>query len=177
MQIKGYAAEELIRKPIYVSENEGVDLAFIETGEMVEPTLFVDNGEVMQEVIVMGYPKIPCFTQFITAEKATISSKASARITPTKGAIAAYGYEYLTKIDAMLITARIRGGNSGGPIINQNGRLVGVACHIPDANPENGDYDDMGYGVAIPVSYLVEIIKNKNKQITKPDSFFRDFTF
>lgn len=175
LQIKGYKAEDLEGKPIYISENEGVDLAFIETGKISTPILLAEEGEIMQEVIVMGYPKIPAFTQFLTAEKATISSKASSRITPTKGAIAAYGYEYLSKIDAMLITARIRGGNSGGPIINQNGCLVGVACHIPDANPENGDYDDMGYGVAIPVSYLLDLIDKKSKQLPTHHNFFKDF--
>ena len=123
----------------------------------------------------MGYPKIPAFTQFLTAEKATISSKASSRITPTRGAIAAYGYEYLSKIDAMLITARIRGGNSGGPVINQYGCLVGIACQIPDNNPMNGDYDDLGYGIAVPVSHLLEIVKKKSKQLPISDDFFKDF--
>lgn len=175
LQIKGYKGEELKGKPIYISENEGVDLAFIETGRFANPLIFTDDGEVMQEVMVMGYPKIPAFTQFLTAEKATISSKASSRITPTRGAIAAYGYEYLSKIDAMLITARIRGGNSGGPVINQYGCLVGIACQIPDNNPMNGDYDDLGYGIAVPVSHLLEIVKKKSKQLPISDDFFKDF--
>lgn len=41
--------------------------------------------------------------------------------------LAAVGKEYLAYIDAMLITARIKGGNSGGPVINSNGSLVGIA--------------------------------------------------
>lgn len=175
LQIKGYKAEELEGKPVYISEAEGVDLAFIETGRREEPIIFADNGEVMQEVLVMGYPKIPAFTDFLTAEKATISSKASSRLTPTSGHIAAYGYEYLAKIDAMLITARITGGNSGGPVINQNGCLVGVACQLPDNNPENGDYDDLGYGVAVPVKYLAEILGTKRKTLNLPTGFFRDW--
>ncbi|MBR2674794.1 MAG: hypothetical protein IKE52_04995 [Mogibacterium sp.] len=53
----------------------------------------------------MGYPRIPAFTDFLTAEKASISSKAESRITPTKGSIEAYGHEYLASLEAMLITA------------------------------------------------------------------------
>ena len=175
LQIKGYKASDLEGKPIYISENDGVDLAFIQTGEVADPLIYADDGEVMQEVLVMGYPKIPAFTSFLTAEKAVISSMVSSRITPTKGAIAAYGYEYLVKTDAMLITARIRGGNSGSPIINQNGCLVGIACQILDTNPQNGDYDDLGYGVAVPVSCLRKIITTKTKTIEVPKDFYKDF--
>ena len=175
LQIKGYKASELEGKPVFISENDCVDIAFIETGENANPLLFTDEGEIMQEVLVMGYPNIPAFTNFLTAEKATISSKASSRITPTRGSIAAYGYEYLAKIDAMLITARIRGGNSGGPVINEYGCLVGVACHIPDCDSSNGDYDDMGYGIAVPVKYVIEIIDKKPKTIEIPKNFYRDF--
>ena len=152
-----------------------MDLAFIETGRQEEPIIFAADGEVMQEVLVMGYPKIPAFTDFLTAEKATISSKALSRLTPTSGFIAAYGYEYLAKMEAMLITARITGGNSGGPVINQNGCLVGIACQLPDSNPENGDYDDLGYGVAVPVKHLVEILGTKKRKLNLPPGFFRDW--
>ena len=175
LQIKGFQGEDLEGKPVYVSDNEGVDIAFIETDEFSNPMLFEEEGEVMQEVLVMGYPKIPVFTDFLTAEKATISSKASSRITPTKGAIAAFGNEYLAGIDAMLITARIRGGNSGGPVINQNGSVVGVACQVPDCDPSNGDYDDLGYGIAVPMKYVTDIIKRKPLKLTIPAGFYRDF--
>lgn len=160
---------------IYVSDNPGLNIAYIFTGRLEQPILFCDDGEVMQEVLVMGYPKIPAFTNFLTVEKATISSKASARITPTRGAIAAFGTEYLARIDAMLITARIRGGNSGGPVINSNGCLVGVACQVPNYEGEIGAYDDLGYGIAVPVKYVNELIGKKPicKQVSK--DYFRDF--
>ena len=176
LQIKGYKASDLEGKSVYISDNEGVDVAFIETDRLANPFIYSEEGEVMQEVLVMGYPKVPAFTNFLTAEIATISSKASSRITPTRGSIAAYGYEYLAKIEAMLITARIRGGNSGGPVINQNGCLVGVACQIPDCDKANGDYDDLGYGIAVPVKYVDEIIKSKSKVLDVPKDYYRDWT-
>lgn len=175
IQIKGYKAEELEGKSVYISDNEGVDLAFIHTGTKGNSINYYGEGEILQEVLVIGYPKIPTFTNFQTAEKGTISSKASARITPTKGAIASVAHQYLTNIEAMLITARIRGGNSGGPVISEDGYLVGVACQLPDARSENGDYDDLGYGVALPVQYLMEIVENKPRPLDIPVGFYRDF--
>lgn len=175
LQIKGYKADDLQDKPIYISDNDGVDIAFIETGRIEEPQIYTDTATVMQEVLVMGYPKIPAFTNFLTAEKATISSKADSRITPTVGAIAAFGNEYLAKIEAMLITARIRGGNSGGPVINSYGCLVGITCHIPDVKPNSEEYDDLGYGVAVPVEYLIDIVKRKPRELDVPTDFFRDY--
>ncbi|WP_202107686.1 S1 family peptidase [Succinivibrio dextrinosolvens] len=176
LQIRGFNAEDLNGKSIYISDNEGIDLAFIHTGKDNSSPIYTDEGKIMQEVLVMGYPKIPAFTDFLTAERATISSKASSRITPTKGFIASSGFQYLSKMEALLITARIRGGNSGGPVINQDGCLVGIACQLPDTSCNSGDYDDLGYGVAVPVSYLSELIIKKSKTLDVPSDFFRDFS-
>ena len=175
LQIRGYLASDLEGKKVYISDNPYCDIAFIETGEIANPVLLHETGEIMQEVLVMGYPKIPAFTDFLTAEKATISSKASSRMTPTRGSIAALGYEYLTKMDAMLITAKIRGGNSGGPVINDCGCVVGVSCHIPDYDGTNGEYDDLGYGIAVPIKNVIDIIKNKPNCIELPKGFYKDF--
>ncbi len=130
----------------------------------------------MEDVLVMGYPRIPTFTNFLTAELATVSSKAEARITPTKGAIAAFADEYMEKVEAMLITAKIRGGNSGGPVINEAGCLVGIACRIPDYdNNDNNYYYDLGYGIALPIRYALDIVNSKSEIIEKANDFFRDY--
>ena len=115
----------------------------------------------------MGYPKIPAFTDFLTAEKGTISSKAESRLTPTKGAVAAFGDNYLSGAELMLITARIRGGNSGGPVINEDGSIIGIACQTPYYDDEIGDYDDLGYGIAVPIKYLQEVLEEKSNHKEK----------
>ena len=48
----------------------------------------------MQNVLSMGYPKIPAFTDFLTVERATISSIAE-RLTSTTGSIATLVKTYL----------------------------------------------------------------------------------
>jgi len=51
LQIKGYKAQDLDGKQIYISDNEGMDLAFNETGREEEPHLFCETGKVMQECL------------------------------------------------------------------------------------------------------------------------------
>ena len=82
----------------------------------------------------------------------------------------------MAQIEAMLITAKIKGGNSGGPVINSNGCLVGIACQQPNYEGEIGNYDDLGYGIAVPVKYLKELIATKSMRMDVPKNFFRDFT-
>lgn len=91
------------------------------------------------------------FNAFCAAERAAISS------IPTRGAVASLADQYLSSGvgQLMLVTARIRGGNSGGPIINSNGQVVGVAFSEPMSE---GNYDEMGYGVAYPISVLGQLL-------------------
>lgn len=175
LSIKGYSVEELQNSKIYISENDNLDIAFIDVQRKEPMFIGLNDGEIMQEVLTMGYPKIPAFTDFLTAEKATISSKAESRITPTKGTIAAFGENYLSRAELMLITAKIRGGNSGGPVINGDGSIVGIACQIPLYDDNIGDYDDLGYGIVVPIKYLVDIIDVKSRTYDVSDDFYMEY--
>lgn len=152
--IKGYTAQQLQSAPIYVSSNPAIDIAYIHTGESSD--VYCDEPNVLDEVLVMGYPKVASFLEFLTAEKATISTMVKARMTPSKGTIAATAKTIWTgEQDLMLITAKIKGGNSGGPIINNRGCVVGVAFADPSAE---GLYDEIGYGVGMPIKVLNDIL-------------------
>lgn len=116
----------------------------------------------LDEVLVIGFPNIPKFLNFLTSEKATISSLAQHRMTPTRGSVTAMAKEMFTHndIQLMLITAKIKGGNSGGPIINKKGCVVGVAFGDPQS--EGDSYDNLGYGIGVPISILSNIITDNN---------------
>ena len=149
----GYTADQLKQCPVFInSEDDKLDMAYIELGEP-SPVLHND-ANVLDEVLVMGYPKIPMFNDFCAAERATVSSIA------TRGAVASLANQYMTpSVDLlMLITARIRGGNSGGPIINEDGAVVGVAFAEPFSE---GNYDDMGYGIAYPISVFFQMLEHR----------------
>ncbi len=143
--------EKLANSRVYVSKDKDLDLAYIDIGE---PSPLVSNeAKVLDEVLVMGYPKIPMFFDFCAGERAMISA------IPTKGAIASIAEQYITRNigPLILVTARIRGGNSGGPIIDANGAVVGVAFAEPEAK---GDYDDMGYGIAYPIAVFEKMLQD-----------------
>lgn len=123
-----------------------------------------NNAEprVLDNVLVMGYPKIPLFLSFCTGEKANISAMAELRLTPTIGSIAAEEEMYFPKNipKALLVMAKMKGGNNGGAVINEEGNVVGIATGIPDGE---GDSDDhVGYGMAYPIRALDEMIKENH---------------
>ena len=160
--IRGYKSEFLNNCDVYISKNEYIDLAYIETQDDLR--INIAKPHVLEDILVMGYPKVPFFLDFCTAEKATISSIANLRMTPTIGAIAAEGEIYfpsgLPKL--LLVTAKIRGGNSGGPIINKEGLVVGVATGLPAGQGLSDD--NVGYGMAYPISAVEKMIMEKNIQ-------------
>lgn len=153
VSIPGYTATLLSKCRVLVSEDEKIDMAFIETGE--NSVLVSDTAQVLDEVLVMGYPRIPQFFGFCAAERAAISS------VPTRGTVASLADQYITPSvgQLMLVTARIRGGNSGGPIINSDGAVVGVAFAESDSK---GDYDEMGYGIAYPIDVFYQMLQNSH---------------
>ena len=110
----------------------------------------------------------------ITAEKTSISAKADARQTTTTGSVVSFGEMYLMKCEMMLIAAKISGGNSGGPVINDKGSLVGITSCLTDGE---GDYDNLGYGVVTPVKYLMDVVADngKRKELRISQDFFRDW--
>lgn len=147
--IPGFSSEQLSNCPVLISEKEDIDLAYI---ELNQPSILVSgDAHVLDEVLVMGYPKIPQFFDFCAAERATISS------IPTRGSVASIADQYITRSvqQLMLVTARIRGGNSGGPIIDSNGAVVGIAFSEPTSE---GDYDEMGYGIAYPMGVFYQML-------------------
>lgn len=151
VSIGGYSADKLSQCKVMISNDSEIDLAYIETNE--HSPLLSGEAKVLDEVLVMGYPKIPMFFDFCTAERAAISS------IPTRGAVAALADQYISRNigKLMLVTARIRGGNSGGPIIDSDGSVVGVAFCEPQSE---GDYDDMGYGIAYPIHVLNDLLQD-----------------
>lgn len=167
IEIYGFSAEELNQSVIYISKNDNVDVAIIKVDTSKYNVGYISNGDVLDDVIVMGYPSLPGFETFVTGEKATISAESKINL-PTKGSITSYGNNILSKIELMLITAKIRGGNSGGPIINSKGYVVGITSQVPAFE---GDYDDLGYGIAVPSCEIVKIINEHKNFNYKSDLF------
>jgi serine protease Do len=144
----------LLNAKFVVHEKDLMDLIYIEIPELDSIPPFSGNAEILDEVITLGYPKIAGYHNFLSAEKATVSS----RFTATIGQIAASAEDIWIRENLFLITARIQGGNSGGPVINNEGQIVGVSVNMSKGE---GDYDDLGYGTVIPISFVDEDLVNK----------------
>jgi len=104
------------------------DLALIKIkniNSQVYPTLkIIDQNNVSggMSIFVIGFPG--------TAENKMIFSEESTIIpTITKGTISAVKPSYQNAYDLVQIDASISNGNSGGPIISNNGEVVGVATY------------------------------------------------
>lgn len=154
----------LQRASVYVSSNTAIDLAVIQICEPILASHFpisLGNGNVLDDVMVLGYPDVPGFHPTLAAEKAMISS----RFTAIRGAVASAPEEIFARASLFLITARVRGGFSGGPVLNSLGTCVGVVSREP-ASQSSGDqggghhlYDNLGYGTAIPTVLLKQILE------------------
>lgn len=168
--IRDVGRHMLQKASVYVSSNLATDLGII---QLQEP-LFKDHfsiplatGYVLDEVMVLGYPNVPGFHPTMAAEKALISS----RFTAVRGAVTSTPEEIFARTSLFLITARVRGGFSGGPVLNSLGACVGVVSREPVSQSPGGPvgsyhtYDNLGYGTAIPSDLLKQLLEEVNLQV------------
>lgn len=160
-------------KPIILEEvwfADGVDpdiydLAIIKVSDEVNlPPFMLDESFVLDSVLVMGYPPIPGFDAVLVSEKAAISTELQQLMTKTStGQVVAVQTSYMSKMEYFIINARVKGGNSGGPVINKSGKIVGTIFQLPmdsQGGSDGGRYDLMGFGVCLPSKYTKLLIKN-----------------
>lgn len=118
---------------------------------------------ILNDVLTMGYPPIPGLNPVLISETATVASYVQGRQKASIGQIVAEVGSYMSKLDFFVITARVKGGNSGCPVINNEGYVVGTVFQIPfdsQGGSDGGRYDIMGYGICLPSKYVNDLIKN-----------------
>jgi len=146
IRIGNFDKESLENSIILSKDNLDLIVIQLKSNYDWKKCLFIEKGIVLDEIMVMGYPSHSGFDNFVTA---------------TKGSIAAIEKSYLTKYDLMLLTSKVKGGNSGGPVINTKGNVVGIVTETPISEGKN--YDQFGYGLAMPQEYIEEIINSGQK--------------
>lgn len=157
--IDGISKDLLKNARFKISANQNIDLLFIEFTEEIKDTIIhsKDIG-ILDDVMTLGFPKIAGFQNFLIAEEASIASK---RYTVSKGHIVAKEIDLFVKDNVFLITAKIAGGNSGGPLVANDGAIVGINIREPFGK---GEYDELGYGTAYSVNLINELINNSDSQ-------------
>lgn len=104
-----YSVQKIIKHP-----NPKIDLAKIITVEQFEFFAYEieESCSITERVIVFGYPPIPLTSKpFLVANLGEISSIVD---------------NYFDNTDCLILSCITRPGNSGGPILNESGKLVGV---------------------------------------------------
>lgn len=120
----------------------------------------------------MGYPPIPCFDLIKVAETASVGVIIQGGPKSVAGQVVAPGKSYLSPLDYFLINARVKGGNSGGPVINGEGKVIGTIVEIPFdsiGGSDTGRYDIMGFGVCLPSRYVNQLLLNPEEKIVLDD--------
>ena len=145
-----YITNEIIKDTIpasIIASDKENDLAVlsIKSGLLPNPqySILKDLQKTGTGIWVLGYPLTSTMGNEIKATSGIISSQS--------------GY----KGDKVLyqISAPIQPGNSGGPVFDLNGNVVGIVC-AHHTHAENVSY-------AIKTSYLMELLGNRNVYINK----------
>lgn len=140
------------------------DLALLVVDEVPACRPFwLGEPTVLDDVLVMGFPPIPGLNMVLTAETASVATREKALCKAVVGQHVGEADSYLSKLDYFLINARVKGGNSGGPVINNEGRVIGTVVQLP-FDSEGGfsgkRFDIMGFGICLPAKYLEGIKDN-----------------
>lgn len=124
---------------------QGKDVAVIKIDKSNMQSLPLGDGSGVkqgQRVFVLGYPAI-----------ADLNESSLTRPTYTTGIVSAIKRSSQGDYDVVQIDAAISGGNSGGPVVDEYGNVIGIATF--------GAVESQGYNFILPIKlakeYLVEL--------------------
>lgn len=163
VRITGNNNKPICLSKLLVPQDKGLDIAMMLVDEDAMrglPYFRFRPAVVLDEVLCMGYPPIPCFDALQISDLASIN----ARLKASSGNIVAEGSSYVEGQEYLLINARVKGGNSGGPIINRKGYAVGMLVNVPLNLQDSTRIDELGYGVATPHQTFVDVFPRKGCQ-------------
>jgi serine protease Do len=160
IQIPGWNPATHGLNSIYIPTDKRIDLAVLtfDADPFPDaPKFKMQSFNVLDEVLSMGYPPIPGFQDFLVSE----TGRVAAYLKSTVGQVVTRAESYLDRQDKILISARVKGGNSGGPVVGKTGGVIGVVTAVPG---DNGVTDTLGYGIAIPHQTVMNFLEQVQSQ-------------
>jgi S1-C subfamily serine protease len=110
------------------------DLAVIQTANTLNlPSIPIEeNISVGKKVFVIGYPGIADNSELVSSTQVLSS-------TVTEGSVSAIKPNSNNTFELLQIDAAVQNGNSGGPIVNEDGNVVGIATY--KLRSDSGNYN------------------------------------
>ncbi len=140
-----------------------VDIALITVLNCMEDKFQAFNAkdaEILEEVMTIGYPPIPGFDAIQIFESMTVNNSFKF----SKGKILNQSSSYLNGNEYLIINAKVKGGNSGCPVINTKGNIVGIVSEIPINSEDSSKIDSLGYGIVTPKSEIIKLLRAPNHE-------------
>jgi len=130
-----------------------LDLALIRLAEPLnEPRPFrLSVGpELLDEVVVFGYPPVP--------------STDGAYLVVNRGEVSSEVALYASQLHVLVVSCLLRGGNSGGPVVNRRGHVIGVVSRnlFAQLSPDEKSINEgLGFAAALTSEWLQDLLDGK----------------
>jgi serine protease Do len=118
----------------------------------------IGTAVMLDEVMTMGYPPVPGFHSVLIAETARLAGY----LHSTTGQLIAQYEAYMDRQDYLLISARVKGGSSGGPVLNKRGEVVGLIANAPSS--DSSEIDALGFGIAVPSPAILQFLSDVQRK-------------
>ena len=152
----------IVREVIFPND-KNIDIAII----LVSNFIFYDTKhfkavapEILEQVLTIGYPPIPGFDAFQLYEISSINNSYKF----SRGQIIGKETSYLDGIEYFILNAKVKGGNSGSPVINRKGNMIGMVIQIPMDTEDFEKIDKLGYGILTPSTEIVKYLGGWRKK-------------
>lgn len=119
------------------------------------------------EAYVLGYPPVPTADDiYIAAQQGGVVDPGSPRLrVPTGQVVAPSMTTYTSDARFFLYSTISRPGNSGGPIVAQDGRVIGIVAHRPY---DSGKTTDASFYRGIPTSEIIRALTDMSEGTPVP---------
>ena len=137
-----------------IFHSEKYDLSIIEVPTNCSPGTFnfFHQAEVLDEVMTLGYPPVP-----LTRESYQLAHK---------GELNAFVKDYWGN-NFILFSAKTAPGNSGGPLINNMGLVVGIVVQSLENEVDNAEVRRQPYFAALPSKDILDFINHEYLEAKK----------